>query len=508
MSLSGTGSFQSANVVDGSPGNVPLGEWIHVAATWDPGAPSTSDGAMTVYLNGVQAGQKTGLALETLFASSAPFMVGAQFDDAAQWNFEGRIDEVAVYSTALSAARVQAHYAAASAPPPPDPIGEDQMSFYSARILSDAPKGYWRLGQTAGTALAEATGNSQLQGVYVGLGTGAGPGNIAQAGLRPADGFPGLAADNRAPHLDGSTSFASIPDAADLDITGALTMEAWVNLDTLPTLNGGIVGKYVGSGNQRSYVLFVNKQGVGAIGGLAMAISPDGTFTAATTLIDDVVMPTGEWAYVVGTFEPNQAMRLYINGALVEELTTGVPDHIFDSTAPLWVGLQFDSSTGNHLPGRVDEVGIYDRALSAAEILAHFKAATMPLLGDANFDGVVDIFDINQVSSHWSEAGPAGDANFDGTVDIFDINLISSHWAETSGGRGRRARALEHPSGDDRMRCAARTVALVSLRRDCGPPRVTNLGEGSAVLGSSNEYPWGLAGCAQGQDCVVRAWWD
>ncbi len=49
--------------------------------------------------------------------------------------------------------------------------------------------------------------------------------------------------------------------------------------------------------------------------------------------------------------------------------------------------------------------------------------------GDVNFDGLVNIFDVNLVSSNWNSAGPAGDANWDGIVDIFDINLISSNWA-------------------------------------------------------------------------------
>jgi hypothetical protein len=48
--------------------------------------------------------------------------------------------------------------------------------------------------------------------------------------------------------------------------------------------------------------------------------------------------------------------------------------------------------------------------------------------GDVNFDGVVNIFDVNLVSAHWGEAGPAGDANEDGVVDIFDVNLISANW--------------------------------------------------------------------------------
>ncbi len=56
------------------------------------------------------------------------------------------------------------------------------------------------------------------------------------------------------------------------------------------------------------------------------------------------------------------------------------------------------------------------------------------LAADVNFDGVIDIFDINLVSTHWDEAGPVGDGNHDGSVDIFDINLISASWGKLPGG--------------------------------------------------------------------------
>ena len=53
------------------------------------------------------------------------------------------------------------------------------------------------------------------------------------------------------------------------------------------------------------------------------------------------------------------------------------------------------------------------------------------VLGDVNFDGIVNIFDINLISSNWNSTGPTGDANGDKVVNIFDINLVSSHWNET-----------------------------------------------------------------------------
>ena len=57
--------------------------------------------------------------------------------------------------------------------------------------------------------------------------------------------------------------------------------------------------------------------------------------------------------------------------------------------------------------------------------------AVASIAGDANNDGVVNIFDINFVSSNWNTTGPNGDVNHDNLVNIFDINLISSNWNHT-----------------------------------------------------------------------------
>jgi hypothetical protein len=53
--------------------------------------------------------------------------------------------------------------------------------------------------------------------------------------------------------------------------------------------------------------------------------------------------------------------------------------------------------------------------------------------GDVNYDGVVDIFDVNLVSAHWAESGPTADANADYIIDIFDVNLISANWSPSGG---------------------------------------------------------------------------
>jgi autotransporter-associated beta strand protein len=72
--------------------------------------------------------------------------------------------------------------------------------------------------------------------------------------------------------------------------------------------------------------------------------------------------------------------------------------------------------------------------------------------GDANHDGIVNIFDINLVSANWDPTGPVaafapGNINHDTAVNIFDINLISANWNHTATNGGpAHSQAVPEPS--------------------------------------------------------------
>lgn len=75
------------------------------------------------------------------------------------------------------------------------------------------------------------------------------------------------------------------------------------------------------------------------------------------------------------------------------------------------------------------------RRLHFESLESRLLLASQPLPGDANLDGLVDIFDINAVSSAWGSTAtppPPADVNHDAKVDIFDINFISANWGKTS----------------------------------------------------------------------------
>lgn len=172
--------------------------------------------------------------------------------------------------------------------------------------------------------------------------------------------------------LDGNGDYFQVSDNSTLSITGELTITAWVNANDLS--GRGIVDKYTNQGgNQRAYSLHTP----GGDGNTRFLISPDGTSGSAAELIGSSgSLSVGEWTHIAAVYDPSSTMRIYVNGVLDAELTSGVPGNIADTTAPLYVGLHFNpANSTNFFNGLIDDVRIYDNALSGTEILA---LATIP----------------------------------------------------------------------------------------------------------------------------------
>ena len=167
--------------------------------------------------------------------------------------------------------------------------------------------------------------------------------------------------------FDGIDDIATVFDAPTLDLTTGMTIEAWI----YPTSDkdagdlgwGAVVLKETPI--DLAYALY----GVGRGGRpTAMIASPALVEVRAST---DLVLNT--WTHVATTFD-GAILRVYVNGALVAARSrTGI---IRASANPLRIG---GSLTGrDYFPGRIDEVRIYRRALSEAEIRADMVTAVSP----------------------------------------------------------------------------------------------------------------------------------
>lgn len=150
--------------------------------------------------------------------------------------------------------------------------------------------------------------------------------------------------------------------ASDFNITGGLTLVAWVRMESLAD-NRGVIARYDQTGNQRQYELYVDSGGR-----VGWACSTTGNFEAANNIETTATLSTGVDYLIAASFEPSAAFRIYIDGGESTNKTTSIPAAIYSGSAALWVGLQFNLSEVNRFDGLIYWAAVFSRTLSAAEI--------------------------------------------------------------------------------------------------------------------------------------------
>jgi len=191
-------------------------------------------------------------------------------------------------------------------------------------------------------------------------------GNGNSGSISGASRIAGQAGYGGALSFDGVSSIVTVPHSASLALSTGMTLEAWVN----PTANAGaapndgwrtVILKERGT-NGLAYALYGND-------GNSNPSRPAGYINSgfdkeATT---GPQLPVGVWSHIAVTYD-NTAIRLYVNGALRSTFTT--TGAISASTAPLQIGGNnvFSLPGTEFFAGLIDEVRVYNRALSAAEI--------------------------------------------------------------------------------------------------------------------------------------------
>jgi Concanavalin A-like lectin/glucanases superfamily len=172
--------------------------------------------------------------------------------------------------------------------------------------------------------------------------------------------------DGRTPamHLDGSSGFAET-DAAVIDPETSYSVEAWVRLDRLPANFSTAVSQ--DSGDASAFYLQYSTDERR----FAMA-SIDGHPVRATSA--DEPKPA-VWYQLVGVLDTYSGTRsLYVDGVL--QMTVRVPPRAAPAElGQLQIGrAQFGGNPADYWPGSIARVTVYQRALSATEVLELFQA--------------------------------------------------------------------------------------------------------------------------------------
>jgi hypothetical protein len=216
---------------------------------------------------------------------------------------------------------------------------------YSATVLSDHPLAYWRMDETTGTTMADASGNAN-NGRYVGTYTLGQPGPIAGGAVA----------------FDGRSGAASVTNAPSLQVN-TVTIEAWIKKRSDSEF-GEYVAKNVAPGGRGGSCWFqlLNSHHNGQL-----EFRVDSDYAA---LVSSTTLALNTWYYVAATYDGAVA-KLYVNGKLDGSFKfTAVPKQTED---PLFIGRRMD---GQFNDATLTNVAIYATALPADRIAAHWQAAS------------------------------------------------------------------------------------------------------------------------------------
>src|SRR3989441_755782 len=158
--------------------------------------------------------------------------------------------------------------------------------------------------------------------------------------------------------FNGTSALVTVPNAASLQLTTGMTLEAWVFPTATPTGWRAIVDKTVDG----YYLMASTDQNRPAAGGTWVGGNQN-TYGPS-------VVAVNTWTHLAATFD-GATVRLFVNG--VQVASQAQTTALASTTGTLQIG--GDSYPNEFFAGRIDEVRIYNRALSAAEIQADMNTA-------------------------------------------------------------------------------------------------------------------------------------
>jgi chitodextrinase len=407
----GGGIFGGSNANAFGSSALQTGTWSYLAVTYD-------GSTLRFYVNGTQVGStsKTG----AITTSTNPLSIGS--DSIYGQYFNGLIDEVRIYNTPLPLAQIQSDMGAAvvgSGPPDAQPpsapgtltataAGSSQINLTWGASTDNVGVTGYRIDRCTGvgcngfshlvqivppvlnysdTGLAAGTTyNYQVRAMDAAgnLGpvsnsagattqTSALPNLVAAYGFEEGSGSTVADASGNgntgtisgatwttagrfgnALNFNGTSSRVTIPDAGSLHLTGGMTLEAWVNPNDVPSRWRDVVYK----GNDNYYLMASTSTASRPAGGGTFGGSNANVFGATP-------VSTGAWTHIAVTYD-GTTLRFYANGTQVGSTTKS--GAVTTSTNPLSIGS--DSIYGQYFNGTIDEVRVYDAALTATQIQA------------------------------------------------------------------------------------------------------------------------------------------
>jgi len=158
--------------------------------------------------------------------------------------------------------------------------------------------------------------------------------------------------------FDGSGDYINVLDGLRLDGASTMTWSLWVKRYD----SGDFFGKYADSAGYRSWNFRIESDS-----DVSLYVSSDG-INAEIQQWDSADLSIGSWDHLVITFNNGDA-KFFKNGQFVENKVFSTQTSIYGGMSSMKIGAGYQSD----INGSIDDVMIFNRSLSDAEILALYN---------------------------------------------------------------------------------------------------------------------------------------
>jgi hypothetical protein len=222
----------------------------------------------------------------------------------------------------------------------------DGLTTYRDVVVQDGPIVYWRLGQIAGIA------NDEMGNFFASF----------QGACTPTTG-PLRDDLDTALHFDGASCFAIIPSGLEFPGNAPFSVEMWVRDELVNQYQMYFIKETRSGGNPMDgYALLINDT-TGVY--LERIVNQTGQVT------DPMPIPANQWVHIVATYD-GVVVAMYFNGAQVGPSKTA-PEVM--PAVPMESSIAAFPAGNTFLRGDLDEIAIYDHALSSERIAKHHDIA-------------------------------------------------------------------------------------------------------------------------------------
>ncbi|SEE15632.1 Concanavalin A-like lectin/glucanases superfamily protein [Streptomyces sp. 3213] len=287
---------------------------------------------------------------------------------------------------------------------------------YMFRVKSGQPaRAQWKLDEASGATQAEGTAGERTLDVKGGAALGV-------AGV-----------DGTAVSLDGVDDYL-VSDIPTVDTSGSFSVAAWVKLDKMP--DGAAVIAAQPGNNAPGFELYYSK---GYDRWVFNQYSSDTTTATPVRVMQSTAggVKAGEWVHLTGTYSSgSDLLSLYVNGALAGTAAYSTP---WDARRGLQIGAaNLGGTVTNFFPGTIDDVRVFDKPLSSAEVTNLYNKKPI-----GNGRPARAVFPLNE---------PATGSDGKATVQVTghaDVNPAVFKGGAKPGGAGRAGAALSLDGVDD-----------------------------------------------------------